>query len=83
MLKQTELLVSFDVKEIIHSLDLTSREKEITYYWILDYDYKQIAKQIHLSENTVRTYINRIHTKMRVRSKTSLLLLLLGIKRNI
>ncbi|WP_375377963.1 helix-turn-helix transcriptional regulator [Paenibacillus sp. MZ04-78.2] len=64
-------------------MDLTSREKEITFYWVLDYDYKQIAKQTHLSENTVRTYINRIHTKMGVHSKTSLLLLLLGIKRNI
>lgn len=59
--------------------DLSLREKEISVFWILDYDYKFIAEKLNLSEHTVRTHIKNIHFKLCVKSKASMILKLLFI----
>ncbi|MFD2672563.1 helix-turn-helix transcriptional regulator [Marinicrinis sediminis] len=57
---------------------LTEREQDIAKYWMLDYDYKQISKVLGISENTVRVYVSKINNKMKVNSKASLILRILG-----
>lgn len=66
------------LEERLRSFPLTVREKEVAMYWLLDYDYKQIGKVVGISENTVRVYITRINSKLRVNSKASLILRVLG-----
>jgi transcriptional regulator of acetoin/glycerol metabolism len=58
--------------------ELSTREREIALLWIRDYDYKQIGKRLSISENTVRAYISRINSKMKVKSKASLILKVFG-----
>ncbi|HEX7056020.1 MAG TPA: helix-turn-helix transcriptional regulator [Bacilli bacterium] len=67
------------LEQRIDELDLTPREKEIATYWALDYDYRQIGKALHISENTVRTVIGKINLKMHVNSKASFLLKIFGV----
>lgn len=82
-LKKTEMqnkswFVEEILEERLRSFPLTGREKEVAMYWLLDYDYKQIGKVVGISENTVRVYITRINSKLRVNSKASLILRVLG-----
>jgi DNA-binding CsgD family transcriptional regulator len=58
--------------------ELSTRERDIALLWIRDYDYKQIGKRLGISENTVRVYISRINSKMKVKSKASLILKVFG-----
>lgn len=66
------------LEERLSHLPLTPREKEVAMYWLLDYDYKQISKVVGISENTIRVYVTRINNKLRVNSKASLILRVLG-----
>lgn len=66
------------LEERLRMFPLTPREKEIAMYWLLDYDYKQIGKVVGISENTVRVYVTRINNKLKVNSKASLILRVLG-----
>ncbi|WP_261381323.1 LuxR C-terminal-related transcriptional regulator [Paenibacillus cremeus] len=82
-LRKTELQSkSWFVEEILEerlkAFKLTFREKEIAMYWLLDYDYKQIGKVLGISENTVRVYVTKINSKLKVNSKASLILRVLG-----
>ncbi|MDF2814374.1 MAG: LuxR family transcriptional regulator [Paenibacillus sp.] len=82
-LRKTELqskswLVEEVLEERLKSFKLTPREKEIAMYWLLDYDYKQIGKVLTISENTVRVYVTKINSKLKVNSKASLILRVLG-----
>lgn len=70
---------SYLLVEKVKNLSLSRREKEVTFYWINGWNYKDIAKEMKLSETTVRTYIYRINIKMNTRSKIELLLVVLGI----
>ncbi len=63
----------------IAELDLSPREKEIALYWALDYDSKQIGKALSISENTVRSFVNKINQKLQVNSKASLILKIIGL----
>jgi len=66
------------LEERLKLFKLTDREKEISMYWLLDYDYRQIGKVLGISENTVRVYVTKINTKLKVNSKASLILRVLG-----
>lgn len=82
-LRKTELQSkSWFVEEILEErlklFKLTYREKEIAMYWLLDYDYRQIGKVLGISENTVRVYVTKINSKLKVNSKASLILRVLG-----
>nr|WP_240344108.1 helix-turn-helix transcriptional regulator [Paenibacillus sp. SYP-B3998] len=59
-------------------LNLTTREREITVFWIKDCNYKEIASNIGISESTVRKHISNVYNKLGVHSKIGLLLLLLN-----
>lgn len=49
-----------------HLARLSVREKEILDYLALGYPYKQIADQLAISINTVRTYVRRLYAKLEV-----------------
>lgn len=67
------------LEEKVECLTLSSREKQVILLWINDWNYKDIAKELSLSESTIRTYISRIYIKMNAKSKLELLILTLGI----
>lgn len=82
-LRKTELqsktwFVEEMLEERLKGFKLTHREKEVATYWMLDYDYKQIGKVLGISENTVRVYVTKINRKLKVNSKASLILSVLG-----
>ncbi|MFD0673419.1 helix-turn-helix transcriptional regulator [Cohnella sp. GCM10027633] len=57
---------------------LTGREKEIIGYWMKDFNYREIALLLGISQNTVKVHISRINLKLNVNSKASLILRLIG-----
>ena len=59
---------------------LTEREKEIIGYWMKDFNYREIALLLGISQNTVKVHISRINLKLNVNSKASLILRLIGHK---
>lgn len=61
----------------LSSFPLTKREQEISKYWVLDYNYKQISRLLNISENTVRVYIANIYGKLQVSSKAQMILKIL------
>lgn len=67
------------LEEKVECLTLSNREKQVILLWINDWNYKDIAKELSLSESTIRTYISRIYIKMNAKSKLELLILTLGI----
>lgn len=63
-----------ELKDRLNQFELSPREREIAFYWLLDYDCRRIGQALDLSENTVRVYISRIHNKLNVNSKASFIL---------
>jgi DNA-binding NarL/FixJ family response regulator len=60
--QNTELLQSF-----------TTREQEILHALAKGYSYKEIAAQLYISIETVRTYLRKIYEKLQVHSKVEAL----------
>lgn len=54
--------------------DLTPREHEIIHLLSLGYLYKEVAQDLSISVETVRTHIRNIYDKLHVRSRTEALL---------
>jgi DNA-binding NarL/FixJ family response regulator len=54
--------------------DLTAREEEILSYLSKGYLYKEIAAELFISIDTVRTHIRKIYQKLQVRTRTEALL---------
>ena len=63
----------------MHSL-LTKREKEIFTLLIQSYTTKQIAKQLYISEKTVRNHISNVIQKLGVESRIQAVLELIKMK---
>jgi DNA-binding CsgD family transcriptional regulator len=56
--------------------NLTDREMEIAELLLKGRTYKMIAAELHLSENTIKTHIKNIYSKLNVQNKTELIKLL-------
>lgn len=52
---------------------LTGRENEIVDLLLKGRTYKMIAEELYLSENTVKTHIKNIYSKLGIKSKTELI----------
>lgn len=65
--EQGQVIESFDGFEL-----LTEREKEIVTLLLQGKTYKVIAGELFVSENTVKTHIKNIYTKLGVQSRTEL-----------
>ncbi|MEK3884388.1 LuxR C-terminal-related transcriptional regulator [Paenibacillus sp. PL2-23] len=70
----SEIPLEERINETLLEYNLTNRERQITKYWILDYDYKRISEILSISENTVRVFISKINQKINVKSKASMVL---------
>jgi DNA-binding NarL/FixJ family response regulator len=56
---------------------LSHREQEVLNLLVKGYAYKQIAEQMSISMDTVRTYIRRIYEKLHVHSRSEVMTRLL------
>jgi DNA-binding NarL/FixJ family response regulator len=56
---------------------LTERECEIAALLLRGRTYKMVANELYLSENTVKTHIKNIYSKLNIRSKAELVSLLI------
>jgi DNA-binding CsgD family transcriptional regulator len=70
----TDVMLEERIKETTENYHLTSREKEVLFYWIKDFDYRQIALLLGISRNTVKVHISKINLKLQVNSKASVIL---------
>ena len=52
---------------------LSQREQEILQALAKGYQYREIAEKLHISIETVRTYLRRVYEKLQVRSKVEAL----------
>lgn len=59
-------------------VSLTDREKEVLAALAKGYAYKEIADQLHISFETVRTHLRTIYEKLHVHSRTEAVLKYLG-----
>ena len=57
---------------------LTAREQEGLGLLVKGYLYKEISEHLHISMNTVRTYVHRIYEKLHVQSRTEATVKFLG-----
>lgn len=67
-----------DHKETLYISKLTERENEIVALLLKGRTYKMIADEMYLSENTIKTHIKNIYSKLNVNSKTELIKLING-----
>ncbi len=58
--------------------ELTGREIEIAILLLDGATYKMIAQELNISENTVKTHIKNIYSKLRVQSKTEFMRMVRG-----
>lgn len=66
------------LQQVSEDYRLTVREREIIGYWMKDFNYREIALLLGISQNTVKVHISRINLKLNVNSKASLILRLIG-----
>lgn len=57
---------------------LTERENEIAALLLKGKTYRLIARDLHVSENTVKTHVKNIYTKLKIKNRTELINLMLG-----
>ncbi len=62
------------LEEQLCNYNLTTREQEIIKLWIRDYNYKEIASALSISDSTVRKHIDKVYTKLDVYSRSGLIL---------
>ncbi|MEA5010234.1 MAG: LuxR family transcriptional regulator [Angelakisella sp.] len=72
--EQTHLIQELKIAE-----KLTQRESEIAVLLIKGKTYRMIAGELHVSENTVKTHVKNIYSKVGVQSRTELMNLILDI----
>ena len=58
--------------------NLTKREEEVLSYLAKGYRYKEIADQLFISVETVRSHLHRVYEKLHVRSRTEAVVKFLG-----
>ncbi|MEL7649152.1 MAG: LuxR family transcriptional regulator [Sedimentibacter sp.] len=81
LLKNHAYLTSVQEGENNHEIEdrqavmnvLTGRENEIVDLLLKGRTYKMIAEELYLSENTVKTHIKNIYSKLGIKSKTELI----------
>lgn len=60
------------IGSVIDSAQLTEREREIAALLLTGKTYRMIAGEIHVSENTVKTHVKNIYSKLKIQSRTEL-----------
>ncbi|GAQ24277.1 LuxR C-terminal-related transcriptional regulator [Tepidanaerobacter syntrophicus] len=65
------------VKNLIELGGLTEREEEIVELLLAGKTYKTIGSELYISENTVKTHVKKIYSKLNIRNRTELINLML------
>jgi DNA-binding CsgD family transcriptional regulator len=65
------------MEKVTQIKNLTGRESEIAILLMRGRTYKMIAAELYLSENTIKTHIKNIYSKLQVQSKAELIKMLL------
>mgnify|MGYP002622702126 CR=1 FL=1 len=73
-----KLVQHFQGKPASETRNLTRREHEILSLLAKGYHYKEIAAQLSISMDTVRTHIHNLYEKLHVRSRTEAVIKYLG-----
>lgn len=75
-------LTNEDKKIIMEEIEplepLTTREEEILQYLLLGHSNRDIAQELFISENTVKTHVRRIYSKYDVKNRVELISILLN-----
>lgn len=72
---QSDIVEEFNILEM-----LTERESEIANLLLKGKTYRMIAGDLNISENTVKTHVKNIYSKLGVQSRSELMSLLVDIK---
>lgn len=56
------------------TVHLSPREREVVRHLARGYSYAQIADRLDISENTLKTHIKRIYSKLKVHNRTQAVL---------
>ncbi len=72
---QNEIIEEFNILEM-----LTERESEIANLLLKGKTYRMIAGDLNISENTVKTHVKNIYSKLGVQSRSELMSLLVDIQ---
>lgn len=56
------------------AVHLTPREQEVITHLAKGYTYAQISEQLEITENTLKTHIKRIYSKLNVHNRTQAIL---------
>jgi DNA-binding NarL/FixJ family response regulator len=67
------VIASFRSTGPVADYDLSEREKEILHYLSEGHMYKEVAAQLFISIDTVRTHVRKIYEKLEVHSRTEAL----------
>ena len=67
----------------IKRLGLTGREQEILHFIHQEYSNKAIAKELYITEITVKKHVSSILKKFQVKNRTQLIKRIMEMKRNI
>ncbi|MDF2484120.1 MAG: transcriptional regulator, LuxR family [Herbinix sp.] len=65
------------IKEVTLIEHLTERESEIAALLMQGRTYKMVAAELFLSENTIKTHIKNIYSKLQIKNKTELINILM------
>jgi len=70
----SENLNATDPIPAIYGFDtLSAREQEVAGLLLKGYTYRAIATELHISENTVKTYVKNVYSKLEVQNRTELI----------
>ncbi|MDR3315956.1 MAG: helix-turn-helix transcriptional regulator [Coriobacteriales bacterium] len=67
-------------RELAERYGLSAREQEVFLYLSRGYSHVYIAKELYVSENTIRTHVKHIYSKMSISSREALLQLIDSIE---
>lgn len=67
-----------EITHLMQRYELTGREQEIVVLLLKGMTYKMIAAKLYLSENTIKSHIKNIYSKLNVKSKSELVNLFLN-----
>ncbi len=71
--KMEEVKQNKNIRFLIELGKLTQRESQIAELLLKGRTYKMIAEELYLSENTVKTHVKNIYSKLQVKSKVELM----------
>lgn len=74
---KTKIFLESEWSELVNELSLSPRNAEVVEHLFLGQSDKQIAREMHISVPTIRTYLSRLFSKFDVQDRCELMLYVL------